>query len=348
MSILVNGSKKNIIDRTLIHMKKNTKTLNGHKVADFLKLLYGLGVDLIEIDNDIVSSIVELPQDLNYVYRINKNSDVLPLNNQEYDYVVIEYKNVFDLDVMGIKRIKNNKVMLEIGIEDLDELYLDENSSMFISFNIKCIMIKNINKYNLKNYAGLIKNLKTNFLVEVGFCTCNKFYMGTAITMEVCTDGADFITTAFNGENYGYTPLEEIIVALKIIKNSTLSGNLKLLPQIVSTYIELTGEKVYCMKAIIGEDIFKYESGIHVDGIAKDSKTYEPYQPSDIGKERKMLIGKHSGKKAIMVKLQELNIDYTYINMDDFLSEIREKSIRLRRNILDGELVEMCKNFNNV
>lgn len=348
MSILVNASKKIIIDRTLIHMKKNTKTLNSRKVAHFLKLLYGLGVDLIEIGNDIVSNIEELPQDLNYVYRVNKNSDVLDLNKQEYDYVVIEYKNVFDLDVMSIKRIKNNKVMLEINIEDLDELYLDENHKMFVLFNIKCVIIKNINKYNLESFAGLIKDLKTNFLVEVGFCACNKFYMGTAITMDVCTDGADFITTAFNGENYGYTPLEEVIVALKVIKNSTLSGNLKLLPETARVYTELTGEKIYCMKAVLGDDIFKYESGIHVDGITKDSKTYEPYQPSDIGKERKMLIGKHSGKKAVMVKLQELNIDYTYINMEDFLSEIREKSIKLKRNILDGELAQMCKSFNNV
>lgn len=348
MSILMEGSKKLIIDRTLVHMKKNTKTMDSYKVGHFLMLLYGLGVDFIEIDSNIINSIVELPQDLQYVYRINKNSDELGFNRYKCDYVVIDYKNMLNLNVMSFKRIKNFKVMVEIDIEDLDELYLDETHKIFVSYNIKCIIIKNVNKYNLKSFTGLIKDLKTNFLVEVGFCACNKFYMGTAITMEVCMDGADFITTTFNGENYGYTSLEEVIVAFKVIKNSDLSGNLKLLPDATREYTELTGEEIYGMKAILGEDIFKYESGIHVDGIAKDSKTYEPYEPNDIGKERKMLIGKHSGKKAVMVKLQELSVDYTYINMEELLRKIREKSIQLKRNILDDELVEMCKSFNNV
>lgn len=347
MSILVEESKKLIIDRTLIHMNIDIQALDSYKVVKFLKLLYGLGVDLIEINSDIASKVKELPEDLNYTLRMNKDSDIFCLNKYKFDYIVIEYNQILNFSCKGVSKLKNNKVMLEIDIENLDELYLDENNKIFSMFNIKCIRIKNISKYNLKSFTSMIMDLKTNFLVKVDICADNKFYMGTAITMEACVDGADFITTIFNGENYGYTPLEEIIVALKVIKKGILHGDLKLLPAASGAYTELTGESIYNMKPVLGEDIFKYESGIHVDGIAKDSKTYEPYEPKEIGKERKMLIGKHSGRKAVMVKLKELNVDYTFINMEAFLSEIRVNSIKLKRNILDYELIEMSKGFNN-
>ncbi len=70
------------------------------------------------------------------------------------------------------------------------------------------------------------------------------------------------------------------------------------------------------MKPVIGEDIFKCESGIHVDGIEKNTHTYEPYNPDDIGSKRTIYIGKHSGKKAVVLRLNSLNIDCNELDIN--------------------------------
>ncbi len=87
--------------------------------------------------------------------------------------------------------------------------------------------------------------------------------------------------------------------------------------------------------------IFKYESGIHADGIDKNPITYEPYDPKEVGQNRKMIIGKHSGSKSIISKLIELNLDYRKIDIQSVLEKIRNISIQNRGEVMDEELIHM-------
>lgn len=345
MSIIVEGSKKFIIDRTLPEIVKNNKNINKEQASYFLTLLNKIGVDLIEVDKLAVNKIGKLPEELDYVYRIKTYKDLMLTTKYNFKYLVVDYKMALNFNLDYVNKLSENNVIVEISIEDLKNFYLCKNNEIFSKFNISCLRIKDISKYNLLTWRELIEDIKSSIPVKVDFCADNKYYMGTAISIEACTDGADIITTTFNGENYGFTPLEEVIMALKVIKNSKVYGDLKLLGELAVVYKKLTEENIFCMKAVLGEDIFKYESGIHVDGIEKNPNTYEPYDPIDIGQKRKMFIGKHSGSKAVMVKLKELNVSYKAIDMEAFLSKIREKSIQLKRSILDEELIQMYNGF---
>jgi methanogen homocitrate synthase len=71
-------------------------------------------------------------------------------------------------------------------------------------------------------------------------------------------------------------------------------------------------------KAIVGNNVFRHESGIHVDAIVKNPLSYEPYLPEMIGTKRQIVLGKHSGKAAIEEKLDSLEIKVD----DDKLLEI--------------------------
>ncbi|MBC2582419.1 homocitrate synthase [Clostridium sp. DJ247] len=346
MSIIVEGSKKLIIDRTLPEVAKNLKNVKKDHVFSFLKLLKQVGVDLIEIDKLTIDKVGKLPRTLEYIFRIKTCKDIALIDKYNFKYLVVDYERALSLSLEHVNKITNRNVILEINIEDLNN-FLEHNYNKIINkLNIKCLRISNVNKYNLLTWKQLIENIKSRFLVTVDFCADNKYYMATAISIEACTDGADVITTAFNGENYGFAPLEEVVMALKIIKNGNVCGDLRLLGELSTVYKNLTKENIFCMKAILGEDIFKYESGIHVDGIEKNPITYEPYDPNDVGQKRKMFIGKHSGSRAVMVKLKELNISYTGIDMEALLQKIRVKSIQLKRNILDEELIQMSNSFN--
>lgn len=347
MSIIVDGSKKYIVDRTLEVIAKKNRYISSSEASYFISLLRSFGVDIVELNYETIDKVKSFPSCMNYAYRIEEDLHAVYVNKLNFKYIIIDYRKAVNYTEDYANRFNYKNIILDIDIEDLDCLYLDETKKIFSRFNIKAIRIKNIKKYNLVSWESTIKNLKQHFLVQVAFCADNSFFMATAISVEGCIDGADFITTNFNGGENGYAPLEEIILALKVIMHGILCGNSKLLKQLTNSYKQLTKEEIYCMKAVLGDDIFKYESGVHADGIAKNPLTYEPYNPMDIGKIRKMYIGKHSGKKAVMLRLKELNVNYSEINMEDFLIKIRQKSIELKRNILNNELIEMCISFKN-
>lgn len=336
MAIKLKNSKKIVIDRTLTEIMNCGKNINGDYAVEFIDLLNKICVDLVEIDSANIHKIKKLPNNLSYVLKIKSQEDTLLLDEYKFEYVVIDYRSEIKLE-------SDIKVILEIDLDDLDKIYLDENRTIFNKLNIRNLRLKNIDKFNLFGWTKIIKDIKAKLNVNVDFCANDKYFLATAIGISGCLDGADFITTTFNGERYGFTSLEELILALKVIENAEILGDLKLISKATEVYKKLTGEEIYCMKPILGNDIFKYESGIHVDGIEKNPKTYEAFNPYEIGVTREMFIGKHSGKKAIMVKLKENNLDYEKVNIELMLSEVREKSMKLRRNIFNEELVEMYK-----
>jgi 2-isopropylmalate synthase len=118
------------------------------------------------------------------------------------------------------------------------------------------------------------------------------------------------------GERAGNASLEEIVMAMRV-KKSLLKADCR----VDSTQIyaasrlgsQVTGLRVQPNKAIVGDNAFAHEAGIHQHGLLFDSKTYEIMNPEDIGipegklaSSRRLVLGKHSGKHAFRERLKEL------------------------------------------
>jgi homocitrate synthase NifV len=93
--------------------------------------------------------------------------------------------------------------------------------------------------------------------------------------------------------------------------------------------------------------MFAHESGIHADGAIKNPLNYEVFQPSDVGLERQIVIGKHSGKAAIVNKFKEYDIVLSPKEADELLAMVRELSVKLKRSLFDKELVQLYKDFSD-
>lgn len=108
----------------------------------------------------------------------------------------------------------------------------------------------------------------------------------------------------------------------------------------LSEYVSnASGRELPAWKAIVGNNMFKHESGIHADGALKNPKNYEAFEPEEVGLQRQIVIGKHSGKAAIINKFLEYDIELSSEMATKVLEEIRSVSVRMKRSLFDKEIV---------
>jgi len=140
----------------------------------------------------------------------------------------------------------------------------------------------------------------------------NDLGLAVANSLAAVGAGARQVECTINGigERAGNAALEEIVMALKVrpayFGADTRIDTRKLHPasRLLS---QLTGQRVQRNKAIVGENAFAHESGIHQHGMLKHRGTYEIMRPQDVGlAETKLVLGKHSGRAALRQRLQTL------------------------------------------
>ena len=201
-----------------------------------------------------------------------------------------------------------------------------------------------------KESADLISMLidKVPGTDEIIFAThChNDLGMATANSLAAVDAGARQIECTINGlgERAGNTALEEVVMALKV-RNDILpfytqvdSTKLMNISRRVAT---VSGFPVQFNKAIVGKNAFAHESGIHQDGMLKNSETFEIMKPSDIGlSATNLVMGKHSGRAALRSKLDELGYEIGDNQLKDIF--IRFKALAdQKKEVFDDDLIAL-------
>lgn len=179
----------------------------------------------------------------------------------------------------------------------------------------------------------------TNFDIEMH--THNDFGMATANAIAGAIGGANHIGVTVNGlgERAGNAALEEVLMALKHVFRYDMDIDTKKFKELSEYVSSASGRELPAWKAIVGSNMFKHESGIHADGALKDPKNYEAFEPEEVGLQRQIVIGKHSGKAAIINKFLEYDIELSPEMASKVLEEIRSVSVRMKRSLFDKEIV---------
>ena len=145
----------------------------------------------------------------------------------------------------------------------------------------------------------------------------NDLGLAVANSLAAILNGAGQVECTINGigERAGNCSMEEVVMNLatrKDVYQATTNINTKEIIRTSRLLTRITGISVQPNKAIVGANAFAHESGIHQDGLLKEKMTYEIIRPEDIGlKETEFVLGKHSGRHAFKVRLQELGYDLT-------------------------------------
>jgi D-citramalate synthase len=168
--------------------------------------------------------------------------------------------------------------------------------------------------------------------------------MGMANTLAALKAGATCAHTTVNGlgERAGNVPFEELVMALEILyqyRTGILTREIYSLSAMVS---RLTGVPLPTNKAIVGEMAFTHESGIHASGVLREPSTYEPVPPEMIGRQRRIVLGKHSGSAAVQAALAELHYTPDENQLKEILRRIKELGDRGMR-ITDTDLMAVSE-----
>lgn len=149
--------------------------------------------------------------------------------------------------------------------------------------------------------------------------------LATANSIAALMAGASHVNTTVNGlgERAGNAPLEEVVMALWRIHGVNMGIDMQRFPEISKLVAEASGRVVAANKSIVGEAVFTHESGLHVDGLLKDPATYENFDPATVGRDRQLVLGKHSGGHGVRYAYAELGIHLLEDEASLLLAQIR-------------------------
>jgi D-citramalate synthase len=186
----------------------------------------------------------------------------------------------------------------------------------------------------------LFSDLREKFAGTLISAHCHDdFGMAVANSIAALRAGANQVHVTINGlgERAGNAALEEIAAALKGIYGVDTAIKTKLLYSVSRLVARLTGVPVQPNKAIVGDNAFAHESGIHTHAILAHPSTYEPVSPELFGVTRRIVAGKHAGSRGIKATLDEMGLHPT----DEQLKEIllRVKSLGDKgKKVTDADL----------
>ena len=187
----------------------------------------------------------------------------------------------------------------------------------------------------------VIKHLREESGLEVEMHTHNDFGMAVANAIAGIHAGATWVNVTVGGlgERAGNAALEEVAMALKYIEGFDLEMDTQRFREVGEYVMSAAGRQIPVWKSVIGTNMFAHESGIHADGVIKNPKTYEVFAPAEVGLARQIVIGKHSGSRALELKFEEYGIEVTKEEATALLPRVRTMAIELKRSLFDKELI---------
>jgi homocitrate synthase NifV len=194
---------------------------------------------------------------------------------------------------------------------------------------------------------NVIKFLKKRIGIDIEMHTHDDFGMATANALAGIKAGATYVNTTVNGlgERAGNAALEEVVMALKYIGKLEVGLHTSRFRELSEYVAAASARTIPAWKSIVGTNVFAHESGIHADGVIKNPLNYEAFAPEDVGLERQIVVGKHSGSRAIYRKFQEFGLELSRDDCDAVLAMVRKTAIELKRALFDKELMYIYQDY---
>ncbi|MFQ6025180.1 MAG: 2-isopropylmalate synthase [Nitrosopumilaceae archaeon] len=351
--------------------------LSPEQKLNIAKKLDALGIDAIEAGFPIVSE--GEVQAIKMITSANFNAEICGLartDKKDIDAAVdaglsyihtfiatsdihLQYKLKMSPDevvakaVEAVEYAKSRGLQVEFSAEDAtrtDREFLKKVYSKVAKAGADRIDIPDTVGYSTPAYMAEITRdaiAATNLPVSV-HCH-DDFGLAVANAISGIQAGAQCAHVTINGigERAGNASLEEFVMALQCLqldKKYETNINTKLLYETSRYIANEVGVHVQRNKAIVGENAFGHESGIHTHGVLNNPLTYEPISPALVGRTRWLQVGKHAGAHGISAMLEEYGITPTNEQTNKILEKVKNIGDQ-GKQVTDVELLSIASDI---
>ena len=198
-----------------------------------------------------------------------------------------------------------------------------------------------------------IAQLRARTGLEIEMHAHDDMGLATANTLAACKAGATHVNTTVNGlgERAGNAAFEEVVLGLKKLHDLKTGINLRGFPALSQMVANASGRDVPWHKSVVGAGAFTHEAGIHVDGLLKHPDNYQGFDPTEVGQTHRIVLGKHSGTKAVRLVCTQLGIQVSQAQADALMPRVRAFVSQYKRtpNADDlRSLLSVTENFAHV
>lgn len=371
------GAKINIVDTTLRDGEQTAGVVfaSAEKIR-IAKLLSDIGVDQIEVGIPVMGGSEK--ESIKQIVRMGLRPSIMAWNRA----VIADIKESIECGVDAVAiSISTSDIHIEHKLQTTREDVLNrmadavkfaKDNGLYVSVNAEdasrseiqfltefamigkragadrlrfCDTVGTLNPLSAYRY---VKTIIDAVGINIEMHTHNDFGMATANALAGIFAGADYVGVTVNGlgERAGNACLQEVIMGIKHLMQLDVKYDTKLFREIALYVAQASGRPLSVSKPIVGDNIFAHESGIHGDGVLKNPLTYEVFTPEEVGLERQIVIGKHSGSAAIRSKFtKEYGIELDNEVAKAILDKVRELSVSLKRSLFDKELMYIYEDY---
>ncbi len=219
-----------------------------------------------------------------------------------------------------------------VGCEDASRADLD-----FLKLVVEQAELAGARRFRFADTVGILepfrvyeimRDLRANTNLEIEMHAHDDLGLATANTLAAIRGGATHVNTTVHGlgERAGNAPLEEIVMGLRQFFDQGREIDMSHYPALSELVEQASGHNVGWHKSIVGEGAFTHEAGIHVDGLMKDRSNYQGVDPLEVGRDHRLVLGKHSGSGAVARAYSELGIRLLPGEPERILQKIRHFS----------------------
>ncbi|NOZ37511.1 MAG: homocitrate synthase [Gammaproteobacteria bacterium] len=185
-----------------------------------------------------------------------------------------------------------------------------------------------------------IQSLRSLVDLELEMHAHDDFGMATANTLAAVRAGASHVNTTVHGlgERAGNAPLEEVVMGLKHLYHVNTGIDLQKFSALSKKVADASGRPVAWQKSLAGDGAFTHEAGIHIDGLLKDPRNYQGVDPSELGRQHSLVLGKHSGTRSLIHAYANLGLKLDRQQANRILDRLRRFAMRFKRSPQDSEL----------
>jgi homocitrate synthase NifV len=255
------------------------------------------------------------------------------------------------LDQMAsiVQRAREDFAFISIGMQDASRA-----DPGFLVRSAKAACLLGVDRFRLADTVGVWNPFQVHALVAelrrvvprlpLGFHGHNDLGMATANTLAAVTAGAASADVTVNGlgERAGNAALEEVVMAVGVSLGRPCGIDPRRLAELSAMVAHASGRPLPESKPITGAGVFRHESGIHVQALLADQRTYEPFPPDTVGQsDRQFLLGKHSGRAAVRHAMRSIGISLDDRQAASLLPLVRAQSQRTKGPVSPHHLAQM-------